>query len=240
MAVYTVADSITWARAIVVGMPVSAIQVAAADMVNGIMWSAYPWRWAQKAMTAIPLVDGTQDYTFAPSDYMRIVAARLTQTNTTPDVYDEVTVVRNLAPDLTKAGFRAGLSLIAYAPSLAKLRLNQAAAVSGSNTYQIDGEYQYQPTKITATSATFPFPDQYFNVFCNGMLWQFMMLGKDSRAGTAQATGKGGVVYTGQMAIFYDSLMAMREAEDWGAGDTVFPSEPIGASGMSFSNIYGP
>lgn len=240
MAAYLVSDGITWAQNICVGVPVSTIQVSAADMVNSIIWTAYPWRWSMKAITAIPLVDGTQDYTFAPADYFRLTAARTVRTDTTPDEYCEVVVLRNLAPDLSKGGFRAGLTSIAYMPAITKLRLNQAASVGSGQTLEIQGEYQYQPTKITATSAGFPFPDQYFQVFCHGLLWQFMMLAKDSRQGTAQSNGKGGVIYTGQMGVFYDALMAMREAEDWGAGDQIFPSDPLGAGHFVFSGIYGP
>lgn len=237
---YTVLNAITYTQAICVGVPVSAIQVAAADQINGIIWNAYPWRWAQKAMTAIVLVDGTQDYTFAPADYFRMVAARLVRTDTTPDQFDELALVRNIAPDLSKQGFQSGLTQITYQPAVTKLRLTSAAAVSSPQTYEIQGEYQYQPTKITATSATFPFPDQYFKVFCDGLLWQFYMLSKDDRQGTVQFT-KNGAVYTGQMGVFYDGLLSMREAEDWGAGDNVFPSDPIGVigAGSPFASVYG-
>jgi hypothetical protein len=237
---YQVANSITYTQAICVGIPVSAIQIAAADQINSIMWNAYPWRWAQKTMTGIALVDGTQDYTYAPADYMRQITARLVRTDTTPDIHDELTVVRNLVPDLTKAGFRSGLTQISYNAALTKLRLNQAAAVPSGSTFEIQGEYQFQPTKITGTSATFPFPDQYFKVFNDGLLWQFYMLSKDDRAGTVQFT-KNGAVYTGQLGVFFDGLMAMREAEDWGAGDNIFPSDPIGVigAGSPFANTYG-
>jgi hypothetical protein len=220
---------------------VSTIQVAAADQINAIIWNAYPWRWSQKAITPISLVDGTQDYSFAPSDLFRLVQIRLVDTLANPHVYDELTVLRNLYPDLTKASFRGGLKNAAYVPATSKVRLNQAAAVPTGNTYEIQGEYQYQPTKITATSATFPFPDQYFMVFNAGLLWQFFMLSKDDRAGNVQFT-KNGAVYTGQMGVFFDALMAMREAEDWGAGDTIFPADPLGISGAGRSSfsIYGP
>lgn len=241
---YTVANAITYTQAMCVGIPVSTVQVVAADVIHSIIWNVYPWRWACKNYASnIALIDGTQDYAWAPTDYMRLTHARLIRTDTTPDIYDELTVLRNLTPDLTKAGFRSGLSSISYgrvAP--ASVRLNQAAAVPTGVTIEIQLEYQFQPTKITATSATFPFPDQYFNVFCDGMLWQFYLLAKDSRAGTSQATKAGGAVYTGQMGIFYDSLMTMRDAEDWGAGDTIFPSDPLGASGSgnAFAGIYSP
>lgn len=234
---YTVLEAITYTQAICVSVPTSAIQVAAADQINSIIWSAHSWRWAQKVITAIPLVDGTQDYTFAPTDYFRLTVMRLAQTDSTPDQYDELTVVRNLPPDLSKAGFRTGLNQIALNPALSKLRLNQAAAVPSGNTFEIQGEYQYQPTKITATSATLPFPDQYFKVFCDGLLWQFMALAKDSRAGTSQFT-KHGAVYTGQMGIFYDALMSMCEAEEVGAGDNIFPADPLGVTSAG-SPYYG-
>ena len=127
---YTVANAISFTQAICAGVPVAEIQLSAADMVNSIIWKSYPWRWATKDMTPIPLVDGTQDYTFAPSDYMRMVAARLTLTSSTPDVHDELGLVRNLAPDLSKNGFRSGLTQIAHSPkSSGILRLTSAAAV---------------------------------------------------------------------------------------------------------------
>lgn len=245
---YTVLNGITYTQAIVVGMPVSAIQVAAADRINSIIWNAYPWRWAVHDIGQIALVDGTQEYDIAEPNYMRGLKATLTRTDTTPDQFDELTIVKNLAADLTKAGFRSGLSQVqilhplSFGGTTLRFRLNQAAAIPSGVTVTFGMLYQVQPTKITATSATLPFPDQYFSVFCEGMLWQFMMLGKDSRAGTAVSNGKGGVSYTGQMAIFYDALMAMREAEDYGAGDNTFPSESLGFAGAfsSFSGIYGP
>jgi hypothetical protein len=239
MAVYTVSDSVQFTQAICSNIPVDSIKVIAADSVNSIMWNCYPWRWAQKAMTAIPLVDGTQDYTFAPTDFMRLVAARLVQTSSTPDTYDELTVVRNLAPDLGKSGFMGGLTQIATVPATSKLRLTCAAAVATGQTFEIQGEYQFQPAKITSTGASLAFPDQYFGVFNEGLLWMFYRLSKDSREGSAQANGKGGVVYTGQMGAFFDALMSMREAEDWGAGDNVFPSDPLGVSGGNYSGLYG-
>ena len=241
MASYSVAESVLFCQAICSNIPVDSIKVIAADNVNSIMWNAYPWRWAQKAITPILLVDGTQDYTFAPTDYMRLVAMRLVQTSSTPDVYEELTVVRNLAPDLSKAGFCAGLSQIAMVPALGKLRLTRAASVPTGQTFEIQGEYQYQPPKITSTNASLPFPDQYFSTFNEGLLWMFFRLGKDSREGSAQANGKGGVVYTGHMGVFYDSLISMRESEEWGAGDNIFPSDPLGVgSGGGYpGNMYG-
>ncbi len=238
---YLVSDAVTYTQAICVGMPVSAIQVVAADQVNSIMWNAYPWRWAMKSLTAIPLVDGTQDYTFAPADYMRIIFARIAQTNTDPDEYDELNVVKFIAPDLVKNAFRQGLQQIAYLPQSQKLRLSRAAAVPTGNTYEIQGEYQFIPTKITSTGATLPFPDQYNSVFCDGLLWKFYQLAKDDRAGTLQVTKSGAVAYTGQMGIFNEGILAMRDAEDWGAGDNVFPDSPLGfASRVSgFSPIFG-
>lgn len=237
MAAYTVVNAVLFTKAICSNVPVEPIMVIAADNVNSVMWNAYPWRWAQKAMTAIPLVDGTQDYTFAPTDYMRLVAARLVCTSATPDDYDELAVVRNLAPDLSKGGFKSGLSQICHVPATSKVRLSTAASVATGATFEIQGEYQYQPTKITSANATLAFPDQYFGTFCEGLLWMFYRLSKDSREGTAQSNGKGGVVYTGQMGVFYDALISMREAEEWGAGDNIFPSDPIGS--RSYNGVYG-
>ncbi len=234
---YLASAAATYCQAIGVGIPISAIEVVVADQINSIMWDAYPWRWAMKSMTAIPLVDGTQDYAFAPADYMRLIAARIAQTNTDPDEYDELSVVKFISPDLMKNAFRQGLQQIAYLPQSQKLRLSRAAAVPTGNTYEIQGEYQFMPTKITAMSATLPFPDQYFSVFCDGFLWKVYQLSKDDRAGTLQVTKNGSAAYTGQMGIFYNGILGMLDAEDYGAGDNIFPDSPLGfasrASGFS-------
>lgn len=243
---YTIKNAVDWAQAICVGMPVAAIQLAAADMVNSIIWNSYPWQWARKNAAPIPLVDGQQDYPFAAvTDYMRLLKAVLVRTDQVPNKYDDLTIVRNIAQDLTKAGFRSGLRNVAYDGAVGGpiLRLSQAASVPAGNVINLQAQYQFQPAKIVATTSTIVFPDQYFPVYCAGLLWQFYQLAKDSRAGTAQATKSGAMVYTGQMGIFYDALIAMREAEDYGAGDTIFPSEPIGIGGSGLwvgSGIYGP
>ncbi len=237
---YTVADAINYAKPMVANMPTSSVQIAAADFINSIIWNAYPWRWAVTPMTSILLVDGQQDYAFGPTDYMRMVAARLTRTDATPDQSSPLSLVRNLEPDLTPGSFRGSLSLLTFMESRGVLRLNQASYIASGTTIYIDGEYQYQPAAIISTSSLFPFPNQYFHVFCQGLLWQFFMLAKDERAGSMQGTKGGNAAYTGQMGIFYDALMSMREAEDWGAGDITFPADPLGmARNILYSPVYG-
>ncbi len=237
---YTVADAINYAKPMVANMPTSQVQIAAADFINSIIWNAYPWRWAKVPMTPILLVDGQQDYAFGPTDYMRMCAARLTRTDVTPDQASSLSLVRNLEPDLTPGSFRGRLSLITYDQAHGVLRLNAASYVPPDQTIYIDGEYQFQPVALISAESLFPFPNQYFHVFCAGLLWQFFMLAKDERAGTSQATKGGNAAYTGQMGIFFDALMSMREAEDWGAGDITFPSDPLGqARNILYSPVYG-
>ena len=223
-------------------IPVTNFDVTSADVINSIIWNAYPWRWSLSALTAITLVDGTQDYSFGGSDlasYLRLVRARITRTDTTPDEYDEILVMRWLPPDLTKSGFRS-ISSVAFEQSISKLRLVRAAAVPSGVTLTLNGEYQTLPTKITALSATVVFPDTHFHVALSGLLWLAYKFADDDRAGRAQASKGGGVVYTGQLGEFYDNLISMRETEEWGAGDTVFPTDPLGVSVGSYPNIFGP
>lgn len=239
MAAYTVQNAIDFVRPFVKNIPVSAIQVTAADIINSIIWCAYPWRWSLAALTAIPLSDGVQDFGSAPTNYFRIVRARITRTDTTPDQYNELVILRTLTPELTKAGFST-LSSISYEGAIDKFRLNFAASVPTGITLQIDGEFQTVVTKITAASATFAFPDQYFRIFCEGLAWFFHRLADDSRQGQCSANKQGQVIYTGQMGIFYDALITMRESEEWGAGDTIFPTDPLGSYRNANPTIFGP
>lgn len=238
MSTYTYTNVVSQIQPLVKNAPVSSIQIVTADIVNSIVWAAYPWRWSLGSITPVALVDGTQDYTGIPTDYFRLVRARITRTDTTPDQYNEIIVVRNLVPELTKAGFDS-LSSVAVDGATSKFRLNCAASVPTGITLQIDAEYQKLVTKVASMSTVIVIPDQYMNVVAEGMLWWFYRLLGDTREGGLMTDKRGNSHYSGQMGVFYDALIFMREAEEWGAGDSVFPSDPLGAYRSSTPNLFG-
>lgn len=240
---YVPQDAIDFVKKHIKDIPLSSIDSQACDAVSSEMYREYFWRWTIQNITpaSIPLVDGTQDYN-VPTNLYRMWRARIVRTDTTPDKYNEISVNEFLPPDLTPTSPWA-IAAMCHEESLGKLRLAQAVSISGSETYELQGEYQINPTKIDDSnlSSTFWFPDIYFDVFVEGLKWKAYDYADDSRAGTVQIDKFGRRVATGQAGKYYAKLDAMRMAEDFGTGNAnEFPGESMGESSLSgIGSIYG-
>jgi hypothetical protein len=232
---YTVQDSVDIVRKFIKDAPTSLIDVRLADYVNNIIFCAYPWRWTIKSLTPIVLTDNVQDITLAAADLptdaaglYRLIRARIVRTDTTPDeTYDELKITEFIPPDTQKAGWPR-IGLISFVEATSKLRLQRPPEITSPVVLQLEGEYQRNPAKITALSNSLIYPDQYFQVFVEGMLWQAYRYFGDSRAGSIVMV-KGVPQYTGQYGVFMSHLFAMQVAEDHANGDPFrFPDEPLG------------
>lgn len=244
MGTYTGANAVDMVRRYIKMVPLSAsnVDVLLVDRIHSLMWCAWPWRWSQASLTAIPLVDGQQDYSLASGDataLLRLLHVRIVRTDVTPDEFRELDVCEHLSPELTCKGGINQIRKIAYIPALSKVRLELAASVPTGSTLNIQGEYQTNPTKITALATALVWPDCYFDVFCDGLLWKCYQFADDPRAGTAQIVKGGNVVYTGQMGVFYGGLARMIETEDYSGTPLIFPQNPLGAQGGGV-DMFGP
>jgi hypothetical protein len=205
------------------------------DSVNKEMWNyeGMNWKWAMAALTAIPLVDATQDYTVANTDVLAFTNLRVTRTDVTPNVSEELDLTDWLAPDLVSRATAGGFKSIAWIPTSSKLRLAYCASIPTGTTMQIDGEYKKNSTKITASnlSTAFLFPDDYFIVFKEGLTYELMKFVNDARAGGVVVTKGGQRQFTGQYAVWQGKLQWMSETEDYGNAQAQrFPSEPMGVA----------
>lgn len=236
---YTYTNAVSHVAFFVKNMPVTNVQVVACDTIQSIIWCAYPWSWTLTANTTVTLSDGVQDFAGINADFMKMVRARITRTDTTPDLYNELLIVKWLPPELsTKLGWN-DLTSVCYEATLAKLRLNATIALPSGVTARLDYEYQKSPTKVTSLATTLPCPDHYFDVVVAGLTWQFYKFADDPRAGTLVADRMGSVRASGAMGEFYDLLHWMRESEDWGAGDTIFPDNPLGGYRVGPPGLFG-
>lgn len=240
MANYSPSDVLTMVTPFVKGVPLATVQYMAFDMAHSDIWKSAMWQWTQGSLTAIALVDGTQDYTCANSDFYRLVNARITRTDLSPNQFQELTVVRYLPKDLRSMISWGNFKLISWDKSTQKLRLESAAQVTGSVTMQIDGAYQKTPTKITASNwaTALVAPDYYIETMVEGFLYYLYKFTDDSRAGVVSTDGRGRQSFSGQLAKFYHSLSDMANAEDLADGnDFLYPTESLGAS--SYQNVSG-
>ena len=241
---YTPQNAIDLVQNFAHGIPLTNVQSQICDMVNSQMWVFYPWSWSIVSLTAIPLTDGTQDYTPSNTDILRILKGRLVRTDVSPQIVRDLAQLANLTPDLErKLGIEQNTAF-GYFGSQNLIRLMAAMSIGSTQTVQFQGEYQQKPTAITDATMTsaLSFPDHYFNVFYEGVKWQVLALADDPRAGGMQYAKNGTMLrqYSGQYAVFRDSLLDMARTEDLGSGDEYrWPEEPLGTGHVLYPGLFG-
>lgn len=239
VATYTYQDAVDHCTRLTKGIPVSTMSVVAVDQVAAKFWKAYPWPWSRHALVSIPLSDGVQDYALDATDLSkvwRLLNGRITRTTSTPDEYRDVRIMRHQEPYLYQKISWPNFQLASFEPEIDKIRLEAAVYNPSGQALQFDGEYQCFSPKVTSLASTIHFPDHNLDVFVEGLLWMLYRLADDKRAGTAIKTPVG-VQYTGQLGIFYDALVMTKEAEEHGAGDTIYPEISIGGESLTSSNF---
>lgn len=211
----------------------SASQLRLVDWVNGEIWTAFPWEWTLASLTAISLVDGQQDYSISGSDtdFRVLTKAWLTRTDTTPDQYFGPLSIRSwLAPelDLELTTRHEAIAYVRTSSGL-RLRLDRSVNLPTSVTVQIDGEYQKNPTKLSDLSTdTFAFPDEFYSVIVNGLIYYIYRWSGDRRAGDMRIDRNGNRQYTGALAAYRDALSMMVSSYDI-ADQVMVPSVALGA-----------
>lgn len=245
MGTYSSTDAITLVQKFAHGIPLdTTLQAQVCDIVNSMMWTFYPWPWSISSFTPITLINGQQDYTVVDSNVLRPLVVRLVRTDISPVEYRELDLLANLPVELTRTGGLDTITSAGYFGSGPFIRLLYAAAVSGTQVLQIQGLYQQYPTKITSGTlgTALPFPDTYFDVFVEGVKWKIYQLGDDPRSGSTQYSKNGSQmrVYTGQLGLFLDQLLAMARTEDLKTGDEFsFPEQALGVGRSYWPGIYG-
>ena len=221
-------------------MPTTSLDALTCDQVNRKMWVAAPWRWAIVPLTSISLSDTNQDFALSNTDLYRLIRARITRTDSTPDESHPLNVLEWLEPALNYVQGMYAIQACSMVATTTTVRLDTAISVPSGVTIQMDGEYQTVPTKITATSSTITFNDEYAETAIEGLKWAYMVLAKDPRAGGMAVNSKGDKTYSGQYAVFMASIEDMKQAEDFGNGENYrFPDDSLGVGRYTSGNPFG-
>ena len=231
---YTWANALTVVQPFIKSIPTTTLDATVCDQVNSYVWKKYPWRWAQASLTsassALALVDGQQDYsigTTTGAGFYQLLRVRITRTDVSPNIIREKDIVNWLSPNVEEEGSIDTIAALCFEPVSSGLRLDKAASVPSGTTYQIDGEYWFAPVKVTLTSSTIVFPDQYFDVAIEGIKWKYYQLGDDKRA-------------FAQKAVFDGLLQEMVKQEDYGdAPGTRFPADGLGMTRAGNPGLFG-
>ena len=175
---YKWSDVIAACGNLVHSIPTAPLQLYAADQINSIIWKTFQWRWTLNAITPITLINGQQDYPNVPADFWRWVNPRLVRTDITPNVNQPIKMAKHLEVEVQRQGSVQTIQSVSYEPTVNSFRLEITPQISGTIMMQLAGDYQQLPQRLTSVNQLMPFPDSYFNVALEGILWMFLSAGR--------------------------------------------------------------
>lgn len=205
-------DAIDYCKKFIKNMPLEQVQIEIMDQVNKIMWMAAPFRWTVGTLSAISLASNTQDYTLAPpADFLYLLRAYISDGTTTPR---ELDVEPTLPADVKIVGDPTRLSYVGSNT----FRTSPKTGTLISPTQQIISFYKKIAPVITESNAntagTLVFDDEWFWVYCSGVLWQAYLYGDDQRAGGASIdVTSGKYQFTGQRGTFEANMQVMKSRD---------------------------
>lgn len=207
------------------------------DFVSNDMFIEYPWKdtITTIAPTYLPITDGVQDLS-SPINIYRLTSAQIVRTDTTPFQSIDLDVVDDNAVDLVPRSY-VDIRSVSQQAGEGTLRLEGTCQVGVGVTLELRGTYQLNPVKIVDLGQELWFKDQYAQVALEGLMYWVYKLSDDARSGTAATDGQGRTTYTGQLAVYKAALQRMKNAEDWGASQGLFPAETMGR-GVDYGGAY--
>jgi len=240
---YTPKDALDFVAQFVHKIPLDKVGTKLCDITNSVIWRAFFWRWSISDFTAVTCVNGQQDYPNAiPTDFYRFHVLLLARTDITPNEFRELDEKEYIGKEQSRLGGLNDIKIFSLLPEVAGIRLELPTNIQTPVTMQIQGEYQKQPTKITDASweTAFSFPDQYFGVYNEGLLYYCYKFSDDPRAGNIEVSSTGLKQYTGQLGAFMGALGEMMQKEDLSGGQTSrFPQDPYGWTRTSNPGLFG-
>jgi hypothetical protein len=225
------------------GIPLAKVNVQMCDFVSQDMYQEYPWKQTitNTANGAIPLIDSVQDYTFAAPNLMRALKASLTRTDVTPNENRDLEIVNDLSVDLYPRSY-LGIRQVSAQQATGLFRLESAVQIPAGVQIELRVDYQINPIKVTSLGQIIWFDDRFSAVALEGLLYWVYKLADDQRAGSATTDAYNRVTgYTGQLGSYKGALGRMKNSEDYGFTQSVFPSDPMGLPrDCNALNIFGP
>lgn len=208
-------EALDYVKIFIKRMPLNQVYTELTNRVASIMWMYAPWRWTVGSTPTFPLVAATQNYVMAyPADWLYALRSTVTNGKLTEPLLEIVPVIE------TVTGFIGSPKQIAFrgaaGDAAGAIQINPVPAEL-DGTLTVTGLYKKAMTAFTNETiytAVMPFPDEWYWVFEEGVLWMAYQYGDDRRAGDATIDPSNGKVsFSGQRANFEAALTQMREKE---------------------------
>lgn len=210
-------QALDYAKVFIKKMPLEQVFLKLTNRVAYMMWMYSPWRWTLGSTPQFTLVAGQQNYAIAyPADWLYAVNAAITNGQLNENdlrIIPTIETTSNLIGNPTSIAYMGnageGAGLVRIQPVPAQLPVSPPQIINGL--------YKKTMTRFTARTiytGVMPFPDDWYWVFEEGILWAAYLYADDKRAGDATMDPKNGKVnYSGQRAVFEAAMASMRTRE---------------------------
>lgn len=208
-------EAIEHAKTFIKNMPIEKAQVEILNQIKDMMWMASPWRWTVGVLEPFKLVANTSDYAITmPSDFMYAIHAFVADGSTAPRTLE---VVPQLPSDVKLVGqpnFMAYEGLNLGGKGIFRVSPKPGTTIIADQyvTAYYKKESDIIDAKTMHDTGYLGFDDEWFWVYCHGVLWLCYMWGDDRRAGDTTYR-EGQAQFSGQLALFMSGIgqMQMRE-----------------------------
>jgi hypothetical protein len=206
---YTVGKALTYAKKFIKDQPIDGtdVGVQTLDMASKFFWMYAPWRWTIGNMSPVQITGNAVDYTVAePADFLYLQQAWLPE----GDKFTPLDIVPMLPADPKQTGKPSKVMFVQGATD--KYRLFPQPPAGGDKW--LLAIYKKAHTEITATSDTPGFPDEWFPIYQEIVLYYAYKFADDQRAGSSTIMANGQTQHSGQWGKVISMLEAMKGRED--------------------------
>lgn len=210
---YAPNDALTFAKRFVKGTLVDASTVGPqiCDAAARMLWMAAPWSWTVGVLPIATLAADTQTYNVTdPTDLLRLEWAGWSRAN---DRMEELAIVSVVPTDTAYNQPPKKIAISAITGGNVTLKLWPCPASIEGRIFTL---YKKVMTKIVTgniSSAVLVFPDEFFHVYEEAVLYWAFKFSQDVRAGEAVWKPDGSFQFTGQLAVVMALVEAYRKNE---------------------------
>lgn len=216
MAQFTPAAAFSFAKNMIKKMPAEQIQPDIMDDPSKMFWMAAPWRWTLGALNAVTLTSNTDDAALGtlPADFLYAYQA-WTCSTADDGIPRDLEIVGAIPADTSVRGPATRVAIYGEAGAAGTARFYPAPGTlaTGTQLFIIYKKKSPTITKRNMGSATIlAFPDEYYPVYKECMMYYAYKYSDDHRAGTATYSD-GKVGYGGQLGTAMAMIQETRERE---------------------------
>ncbi len=213
---FSPASAFTLTKQMVKSMPIENILPDIVDNPSKMFWEAAPWRWTLGALTAVVVPSNADDVSLGtlPDDFFFAYQAWLVS-DSDAGVPTYLEVVGALPADISVRGPALRIAIEGEAGATGTARFYPAPGTLSANT-KLYVLYKKKAPVLTKQNMdktdVLLFPDDYYFVYCAGMLYYGYLFADDNRAGAATLS-EGRIAYSGQLGVFQALIEGVRQRE---------------------------